>query len=136
LSDYIKLKTVVNGNIYENNKDGEITYGYMFSQSVGFNMKSFPLKLDVMAAWFDADTYQNRIYSYEKSILYAYNSNSFYGRGVRTSAVINYKPLKTLSISAKFGLTKYMDRETIGSNLEMINGSLKTDLLLLLGYKF
>lgn len=131
----VVLKTSLDGNLYKKeNQDAH--HGYMISQSIGFNKEQKPIRADLYVAWFDTQDYFTRMYSYEKNILYAFNSNSFYGKGIRVATTLNCKVKSKLSLAAKFGLTKYLNQDTIGSGLDMIEGSLKTDLLVMVGYVF
>jgi hypothetical protein len=59
-----------------------------------------------------------------------------YGKGVRLSAVLRLDVRKNLALFGKLAYTRYTDREVIGTELEEIAGNHKTDLSLLLRWKF
>jgi hypothetical protein len=108
----------------------------MVSQSIGWRTPQSPLQADLYLAYFHTDDYFSRIFAYEKNLLYVFNSPSFYDKGTRLSTVIRYFLTKKLSVSTKFGWTHYFDRETIGSGLETIEGRNRTDLELMIHWKF
>lgn len=110
--------------------------GIMISQGIGWKPTPLPLQVDGYFAWFHTDDYNSRISSYEKNILYAFNMPSFYGKGMRLALTFRWDIGKRLSLSAKVAHTHYWDRDLIGTDLEEINGSDKTDLYALLRWKF
>ena len=93
-------------------------------------------RLDGQVAWFCTDDYSSRISMYEKGLLYSFSFPSFYGKGMRYALVVRYEWGKHCVLQAKYGLTQYFDRETIGTALEQINKSVKSDLYLQLRFKF
>ena len=115
---------------------GNTSRGWMIAEMVGWKPSSIPLQADFNIAWFNTDDYVSRIYSYEKKLLYVYNTPSFYDKGTRLSAVVRYFLTKQLSVSAKIGWTHYFDRETIGSALETIEGNNRTDADIVIHWKF
>ncbi len=85
---------------------------------------------------FCTDSYNTSVSIYEKGLLYGFNYQTLYGQGVRLAAQIKYNFTNSLYVMAKFGATKYFDRETIGSSQQQIHSSHKEDLSLQLRYKF
>ena len=114
----------------------EASNGVLVGQSISYQFKKFPLQLDISAAWFRTDDYASRISMYEKGLLYSFNIPSFYGKGERLAFNIRYELNKHLILQTKYAWTHYRDREKIGSGLEQINGSTKSDLYLQLRWKF
>lgn len=129
------LKTSADGVVYEE-KGTEASKGLMLAQSLGWKPMTYPFQVDLYASWFHTDDYSSRISSYERNILYAFNMPSFYGEGIRLAASLRWDIGKYLSLSAKIAHTHYNDRNVIGTDLEEINGSDKTDLYTLLRWKF
>ena len=111
-------------------------WGYMVAQSVGWKPKRVPVQMDLYGAWFSADSYSVRVSSYEKNLLYAFYMPSFYGKGIRLAATVNWNLNRNIKFSAKLGHVTYIDREKIGSGTEQIQGRHKTDLSLLFRFKF
>lgn len=122
--------------VYYGEWKGKRSLGWMISQGAGWKPSNLPFQSDIYMAYFHTDDYYSRINSYEKNILYAFNMPSFYGKGIRLSLSFRWNILDKLSLSAKLGHTYYADRNVIGTDQEEIEGHNKTDLYVLLRYKF
>ena len=110
-------------------------FGYMLSQSVSYRGKE-PLTGDAYLAWFDADTYNARLYSYERNLLSTFHMPSFYGKGLRLALSSKYQITRGIAFSVKAGYTRYFNRDTIGSGTEQIDGNSRLDLFTYLVWKF
>ncbi|HBG56859.1 helix-hairpin-helix domain-containing protein [Proteiniphilum sp. UBA1028] len=109
--------------------------GYMLSQNIGYRGKS-PVSGDFYVAFFDANTYDVRLYSYERNLLNSFYMPSFYGKGSRLALSVKHNASSTLTLSMKAGHTRYFNRHTIGSGTEQIDGKRRTDLFFYLRWKF
>jgi hypothetical protein len=113
---------------------GEKEWGMMISQSLSYEGRW--LRLNGGVGYFHTDSYDSRVYLYEKGPLYTYGLASFYGEGIRywlmARAVIGQK----LTLTAKIGVTDYFDRSTIGSSYQQIDASSMTDMDLQVRWKF
>ena len=113
--------------------------GYMGNIEVSYKptIEVHSLRLSGGLTVFHTD-YATRIFSYERGLLYAYNSQMFYGNGARASLFFQYshKNFPHLSATAKAGATFYLDRETIGSGANMIDTNHKEDIQLQIRYTF
>ena len=59
------------------------------------------------------------------------------GEGIRTTLLASVPIVKqSLFINAKLGMTKYFNRDVIGSELEMIDASHREDLQVQVRWKF
>ena len=114
----------------------QVNKGFMLAQSITYKPTSTPFQMNFYVAGFYTDNYNTRIYSFEKNVLYAFSMPSFYGRGLRVATSFRLDVWKKLCISAKLAHTYYADRNTIGTDLEEIEGSHKTDLYALFRWKF
>ncbi|GHT17921.1 hypothetical protein FACS189429_3130 [Bacteroidia bacterium] len=131
-----QLKTQLDGNIVQIAQD-DANYGVMAFQDINYTFKKFPLKINASFRFFDAQNYANRLYAYEKDILYAFSIPMVYGLGSRYYVNLNYKFNDSLSVWFKFAQTVYSDdRTSIGSGRDKIDGHRKTDLKLQLRWKF
>ncbi len=110
--------------------------GYMITQNVAYKPHSFPLSMDFSAGYFSTDSYDSRLYIYEKGLLYSFSSTSFYYQGMRLTAMMRCDVNSWLTFIAKYGCTRYFDRETIGSSQQLIDGKSKQDIQLQLRLKF
>ena len=135
-SAVISLRTTLENNGADNQPSDLQSRGWIISQSAGWKKQRVPIQWDVYAAYFKTDDYAARIYSNEKNILYNYAIPSFYGEGIRLATVLSYYFTNNLYLSVKAGWAHYYDRNTIGSDTEVIEGSNKIDLFAQLRWKF
>ena len=135
IAQAMSFRTTFEANIYDE-KVSPVTRGWVISQSAGWKSEQSPIQADFHAAYFNTDDYNTRIFSNEKNMLYSFSIPSFYGEGVRLSAVIRYYFTKNLYFTLKSAWVHYYDRSVIGSGLEEINGRDKFDLQSQLCWKF
>ncbi|RNC66060.1 helix-hairpin-helix domain-containing protein [Proteiniphilum sp. X52] len=109
--------------------------GFMLSQNIGYRGRG-PLTGDAYLAWFNADTYDARLYSYERNPLNTFHMPSFYGKGYRLAFSAKYAVNGNLSFSVKFGHTRYFNRDTIGTGTELIDGNNRTDIFTYIRWVF
>lgn len=100
--------------------------GYMLSQTAAWQWRW--LKLSGLAGYFHTDSYASRLYVYERGPLYNFSFPAFYGEGLRLSLMAQASVTRRLSLTAKLGFTHYLDRSTIGNDLQQIDGPSQTDL--------
>jgi len=130
------FKNLVEGNLVRV-ADGNWTYGLIALQDVSYEFPKIPLQLDFRMQFFDAVDYDNRVYAYEKDVLYAFSIPMFSGIGSRYYLNVKYEISKQFSIWFKIAQTVYADdREALSSGNEMISGNRKTDVRLLLKWGF
>jgi hypothetical protein len=131
----VTLRTTIEGNVYDD-KTSSPGRGWMIAQNAGWKETESPIQIDAYAACFNTTDYDTRIYSPEKNLPYSFSMPSFYGKGIRLSAVVRYNFNSRLYLSAKAAWTHYYDRDLIGTGTEEIQGRNKTDLYILLRWKF
>ncbi len=130
------LKNQVEGNLFDKGNAGW-TYGLMAYQDVSYRFSIIPLKLDFRYQFFDAKDYENRFYSYEKDVLYAFSIPMYYGLGSRYYLNAQYEINAHFSVWFKIAQTTYADdRESLSSGNEEISGNRKTDVRFLLKWEF
>ena len=130
------FKNVLEGNL-SRQADTDWTYGIIALQDVSYAFQKIPLKVDLRYQFFDAVNYENRFYSYEKDVLYAFSIPMYFGLGSRYYLNLQYDLNKHLSLWFKIAQTVYADdREMLSSGNETISGNRKTDMRLLLKWEF
>lgn len=113
------------------------SYGYSALHDVTYNFTRIPLRADFRFHIFDAQHFENRLYTYEKDVLYAFSIPMNYGMGSRYYINLRYEVNKNLSFWLKLAQTVYADdRVTISSSNEEIQGNRKTDMRFLMRLKF
>ena len=100
--------------------------GYMLTENVAYQRGT--LKLSGSGGYFNTDSYDARLYVYERAPLYNFSFPSFYGEGLRLTLMAQGKVGSRLTLTAKAGFTHYFDRSTIGSGMQEISSSSQTDL--------
>jgi hypothetical protein len=130
------FKNVVEGNLVHKG-DSAWTYGVIASQDLSYAFKRIPLKVDFRYQFFDAVNYENRFYSYEKDVLYAFSIPMYFGLGNRYYLNLQYDLNNRLSFWFKIAQTVYADdRESLSTGNETITGNRKTDMRFLLKWEF
>lgn len=108
-------------------------WGWMAAQQLAW--KTPHLHLAGRIAMFHTNNYESRLYQYEPSMRYDFYFPAFAGEGMRYSLLATARLFRSLSLTAKLGITNYFDRATIGSGLQQIDHSAQTDLSLMLTWK-
>lgn len=113
------------------------TYGFSALQDVSYEFQKIPLSVNARFLVFDARNFENRFYTYEKDILYAFSVPMIYGPGSRYYLNLRYDAGKNLSLWLKLAQTVYADdRTAVSSGNEEIPGNRKTDFRFLVKWKF
>ncbi len=118
-------------------KEGDdLETGFMFYQDVNYEFETFPLKFNFRLAFFDA-AYNARIYTYENDILYGYSIPGLSGQGMRTYLTLRYTVIENfIDIWLRYANFAYSDRDLIGSSLDEINGTNKSEVKFQVRIKF
>ena len=94
------------------------------------------LRLNAGLGYFHTTSYDSRVYHYEQAPLYTYAMSQFYGEGIRYWLMARINIGRHLMLTAKWGVTNYFDRNTIGSSYQQIDASSQSDLDVQLRWKF
>lgn len=86
-------------------------------------------------AVFDTDSYDTRIYAYENNVQYYFYFPAYYGKGSKVYLTAKWKLTQNLHANIHLAKTWYNDVTTVGSGLDQINGSAKTELRFQLLYE-
>jgi len=120
----MRMKTRAQFSSYD--IDNMITHGLAVIQDVNLDVGKFGITARYVL--FDTDDYDNRQYVYEQDVWLAYTFPAYYGVGVRTFVLLEYKINRNLSVWLRYGHTRYTDRSTIGSGVDAIDGNTKNDV--------
>ncbi len=112
------------------------TYGFSALQDVSYDFEKIPLSINARFQVFDAQNFNNRIYVYERDVLYAFSVPMNYGLGSRYYLNVRYDLGESLSFWVKLAQTVYADgRTSQSSGNEEIPGNRKTDIRFLLRWR-
>ncbi len=114
--------------------NGNTTSGFAIIQDVGYSF--WRLRFDARVAVFDTDNYDNRIYTYEKDLLYTFSIPAYAGNGLRSYFMLRYKINRILSLWIKYARFSYPYQSTIGSGLNEINEPVRSDIKTMLKINF
>jgi len=132
ISDCIGLKTRFEHALFKN----ETTeHGFLVFQDIHYSSPTFPLKVAARLSWFNTDSYNSRIYTYENDLLYTFSVPALYGKGLKTYLTLKYELRRNIDLWLKFEHTHLTDREIISSGYNQINGNNKTMLKFMLRLK-
>ena len=107
-------------------KEDATSNGYFLAQDVYATVNTFnryPLRITLRYAFFDTDSYDSRIYSYENDMLYAFSIPAFYDQGTRLYVLLKYTLGKHFDLRFKYAATHYTNKTEIGSGLNRIRGN-------------
>ena len=91
-------------------------YGYTVYQDIAFDFaqsglsakgKPIPLSLRLRVQWFDAREWDNRIYTYEHDVLYAFSIPAVYGLGGRAYLCLRWQIIPQLALYFRVSETIY-----------------------------
>jgi len=126
------FKSRVQGSNYEQEKIK--THGIALVQDV--NLSFWKMKLSSRFALFETEDFNNRQYLYERNVLYAFSIPAYNGTGFRSYLLLQYTASKSLSFWARYARFEYPDQDAVGSGLQEVAGSTRSELRLMIRYKF
>lgn len=109
--------------------------GILMYQDLAFNFRKPQLSLHLRVAYFDTDSYEERLYAYENDVYYAFTIGSYYYQGVRAYLMLRYK-IQNFSVWFRVSRTHYLDRHDISSGLTYIDKPHKTEVKVQGMYRF
>ena len=102
--------------------------GILLIQDITYKPKESKFSFTARFALFDTDSYNSRIYSYENDVLYYFRIPAYYLQGARTYITSRYQFKKGIDLWLRWGTWMYTNRDNIGSGLNEINGSSKSEI--------
>lgn len=110
--------------------------GFLLFQDIGYHISKSPLTFAARFALFDIDDYDARLYAVESDMAYSFNSTTYLDQGLRSYLVIRYNITPSLKLEAKYAITAYADKETVGTGYESIDSNHKQTWKIQLQWKF
>jgi len=112
--------------------DDKVTSGFMILQDIQYSFGAF--RLTGRMALFDAEEYENRLYTFENNVLWTFSVPAYFGQGMRYYLVGQYQFNSQLTGYLRFARTNYTDREEISSGLQKISKPHQTESTFLIRY--
>lgn len=110
----------------------ETTHGFMILQDVDYGNANW--RLTGRVAFFDTESYDNRLYAFENNVLWTFSIPAFSGQGMRYYVLGQYKITLKLTAYLRFSRTSYTDRDEISSGLQAIDSPKQTETALMIRY--
>jgi len=102
--------------------------GFLIYQDITYKFDKIPIRLSARYALFDTDTYEERLYAYESDVLYAFSIPAYYYKGSRFYLMAKFDVSKNIDLWLRYATTYYSGKNIIGSGLDEIQGSSKSDI--------
>lgn len=130
----LRFKDRVSLSFYK--KEAKDYQGFVIFHDIVYRNSQLPVSFSARYALFDVEDYQARIYTYENDILYAFSTPALQNRGFRFYYTAKWDINQHFTLWAKYAITRYSDRETISSGLNLLQSNRTQELKLQLRYKF
>lgn len=129
----LSMKTLLYGNSYHFiNQEGK---GYAVAQDIGFEGIGSKFSAVLHTVLFNTETWENKIYLWEKDLPGAFSMPMLYGQGFRTALFVRCNFSK-LSIQMKYADSAQPGLDVLGIGSEQISGSRKSEVRIQLSWKF
>lgn len=127
LNDMWSLRNRIEWTLY-NKEKATRSQGWLFYQDVFWRDVRRGLQANIRIAYFNTQDYNSRLYTYESDVLYASSFPMYYDHGMRGYLNIRWRITRQLDLWTRYALTQYFDRETVGSGLDEIMGSKRSEI--------
>jgi hypothetical protein len=117
------------------NKEGR-QKGFLTYLEAAYRPRFKPFSVVGRVQYFNTDSTDSRIYSFESDVLYSYSVPQFAGKGFRYYLNLNLDIGKKMSIWLRWAQTIYTNKNTIGSGLDEIAGNKRSEIKLQTMYRF
>lgn len=115
-------------------KDAEKQTGVMLYQDIIYKPMSSRISGNCRVALFDTDGFDSRLYAFENDVLYSYAIPAYQDSGMRYYLNGRYRIGKAIDLWLRYAMTVYNGKEEVGSGLDLISGSCKSDIKFQLRY--
>lgn len=117
----LRLRARVEGIRFATPDDSD-EYGFVIYQDIRW-LPVRSIQLDTRLAFFNTDSFDARVFTYENDLLYTFSVPAFSGRGQRAYVLLRWQPTSQLTFQAKASITRFEDRDTVGSGLDEVEGN-------------
>ena len=104
----------------------QIESGYLYLHDFDFHRQRF--QIQVRNAWIWSASYDTRLYAYEPSLRFSFLLPAYYDPSIRNVLLLEYKVSKQMSLGLKIARTDFFQKDEIGSGLDAIPKSHKSDV--------
>lgn len=130
-----QIGNAVEGKLFQKTGHGE-DIGFMVLQDLAWKDLPKSVSGNLRLAYFRVDSYEARIFTFERDVLYGFGFPSFYRHGYRFYLNQKIKFAKGLDAWARYAHTTYFGEEKIGSGLTEIRGNQRSDFKIQVRYSW
>jgi len=109
--------------------------GFLIFADVLYKPIMKPFSAGIRLQYFETDDYNSRLYTFENDVLFSYSIPVFYDKGYRYYLNLSYDLTRRLTVYGRIAQTVNPNRTSIGSGLDEIEGTHKTEVKLQLYWK-
>ena len=115
--------------------DSPMRYGWLIAQDIEWHLHS---RLTVFGrlSMFETDGFAARVYAYERDVRYAFRVPALFGRGERSYILVRVNLGHGATLEAKYGVTRYNDRDVIGSGLNELQSNRRREIRTQIRWQF
>lgn len=103
-------------------------HGWMFFQDLFYQPLGSKITGNIRLALFATSSYETRIYAFENDVLHASSFPAYHDRGVRTYINARWKLSPRVDVWIRYALSRFSNHTEIGSGLDQIEGSARSEL--------
>jgi hypothetical protein len=107
--------------------------GYLILHDIKWDQGKWNLQARI--AYINSPTYDTRNYAYEPGVPFSFLLPAYSGKAIKTNLILAFQWNREISVAAKWAQINYQDRSEIGTGLDAIEGTSKTDVTLQISYK-
>ncbi|GAB3795615.1 helix-hairpin-helix domain-containing protein [Spirosoma humi] len=108
--------------------------GFVVVQDATLEVRKFSLSGRV--ALFGTDDYDSRQYVYERDVLYSFSFPAYFNQGVRHYLLAQYNLSRHLDVWVRWARIDLTNQDTVGSDLDQINASHKSEIKVQARWRF
>jgi hypothetical protein len=102
--------------------------GYLFSQHIRYTFSGWPAQCLMQFFFFDIPEWEARIWSNEPDVTSGFSLPVFQGKGSRYGILFKVPLSRYLDLNLRGFMTRYQDRNVIGSGADAIHGNIKAEV--------
>ena len=110
--------------------------GWMIYQDIIYDPMNSRFSGNMRIARFETPGFNTRIYAYENDVLFSYSVPAYQNKGLRFYVNGRYGFTRKMDIWVRYSLSKYRDLNEVGSGLDQISGSRRSEIKVQFRYQY
>ena len=110
--------------------------GFLIYQELAWTPHAMPISVATRYALFSTDSYDERLYAYERDLRFSFSIPAYYYTGQRFYFMLKYSPAPWADLWIRYAATFYSNTETVGSGPDASSGNTRSDIRAQLLLKF